>query len=96
MLSYNFTVSLLFIRSIHRYYITYLRLQHLLIMKFTATVLALIASTGIVSALPEAKAGGGWGTKTKTHVTSSAWTSSTCKAVYYTEVQQLPPVIAID
>lgn len=55
-------------------------------MKFTAAILTLIASSGIVNALPEAIAGGGgWG---KHHsLTSSCWTSSTCKASYYYETE---------
>lgn len=52
-------------------------------MKFTA-VLALLASAGIVSASPAAGGGPGWGHH-KGHVTSSCWTSSTCKASYYYE-----------
>ena len=61
-------------------------------MKFTTAVLALLASTGIVSARPEAVAGGGWGPK---HLTSSCWTSSTCKATYYsiTETKTKPVTI---
>jgi len=47
-------------------------------MKFTTSVAALIASSSIAAALPEAVAGG-----TKSHLTSSCWTSSTCKASYY-------------
>ena len=54
-------------------------------MKFTSAVLSLLAATGIASAGPVAGGGGGdWGT-TKGHVTSSCWTSSTCKAEYYTK-----------
>lgn len=51
-------------------------------MKFTAAVLALLASAGVVTALPEAVAGG-W----KSKVTSSCWTSSTCKATYWTSTE---------
>ena len=48
-------------------------------MKFTISVMGLLASTGIVAAHP----GNGWGNKG--HTTSSCWTSSTCKATYWTE-----------
>ena len=49
-------------------------------MKFTSAVLALIASTGIVNALPEAVAGGKW---SKHHsLTSSCWTSSKYMSMY--------------
>lgn len=54
-------------------------------MQFTTVALALLASTGIVSAVP----GGGWGK------TSSCITSSTCKATYYskTETKEVPVTI---
>lgn len=52
-------------------------------MKFTATVLALLASTGLVAAAP----GGGGGGHKGGHLTSSCWTSSTCKATSYTKTE---------
>ena len=63
-------------------------------MKFTSAVLALVAATGVVNALPEAVAGGGGGGWGKHHsLTSSYWTSSTCKASYYSQtVTKTKPV----
>ena len=59
-------------------------------MQFTATLLALLATSGIVAALPEAVAGG-W--KGKGHLTSSCWTKSTCKATsYYSTKTESKPV----
>jgi hypothetical protein len=56
-------------------------------MKFTGTLVALLASTGLVAALPEPLAGGGGGGKGYGHLTSSCWTSSTCKATSYYETK---------
>ena len=61
-------------------------------MKTTAAITALLASCGIVAALPEP--GNGWGT-TKGHLTSSCWTSSTCAAStwYSTEIYTKPVTV---
>lgn len=64
-------------------------------MQFTTAILALLASTGIVAALP---GGGGSPTGYKTTTTTSAklttacHTTKTCKAVYttYPEVKKTP------
>lgn len=60
-------------------------------MKTTAAITALLASCGIVTALPEAVAGnGGYG-----HLTSSCWTKSTCAAStwYKTETKTHPVTV---
>ena len=49
-------------------------------MKFGTTLLALLASVGIVTALP-----GNGGETTKKTTSTSCWASSTCKAAYYTK-----------
>jgi hypothetical protein len=58
-------------------------------MQFTTSVLALIASSGLVAAVP----GGGWGGKG--HMTSSCWTKSTCAAstYYSTETEKKPETV---
>ena len=58
-------------------------------MKFTAAILTLLASSGIVNAVP----GGTWAAHHS--LTSSCWTSSTCSASYYYETETKTKAVTV-
>lgn len=62
-------------------------------MKF---LLALVAAVGFASALPEPIAGGGGDDYGKGKLTTQCYTSSTCKAVYYTKEKEYTKPVYVE